>query len=298
MRDILTLVREIRIVASRHSAFYSPLIATLAAGFLETEGWEASYRPLAPGERSQDLIAGGQADVVQSAVSSSWLAMERGETDLPVHFAQINCRDGFFLVARHPDSEFHWRKLEGRTLLADHAPQPLAMLKYAVRRQGADWSRIRVLDAGPPEQMAAAFRAGGDYVHLQGPAAQQLEHDGAGYVVASVGEAMPPVAFSSLTASRRFVESEAGQAFLRAYARARQWARSAPPEAVAARQATFFPGISEAALAAAIARYQALGCWEGGLEIPRDLYEQALEVFLDCGAITRRWPYEDVVVSP
>ncbi len=291
-------MREIRIVVSRHSAFYSPLIATLAAGFLEKEGWQASYRPLALAERVPELIAAGQADVVQSAVSSNWLAMERGETNLPVHFAQINRRDGFFLVERRPDREFHWRKLEGRTLLADHAPQPLAMLKYAVRRQGAEWNRIRVLDAGSPEQMAAAFRAGGDYVHLQGPAAQQLEHEGVGSVVASVGEAMPPVAFSSLAASRRFLESEPGEAFLRAYVRARQWVRSAPPEAVAAREAVFFPGCSEAAVATAIARYQALGCWEGGAEIPRDLYERALEVFLDGGAITRCWPYEEVVVQP
>jgi hypothetical protein len=41
-----------------------------------------------------------------------------------------------------------------------------------------------------------------------------------------------------------------------------------------------------------------LGCWEGGLAIPRDLYEQALEVFLYAGAITRRWAYDEVVAPP
>ena len=45
--------------------------------------------------------------------------------------------------------------------------------------------------------MEAGFRAGrADYAHFQGPAPQQLEKDGAGYVVASVGEAIGPVAFS------------------------------------------------------------------------------------------------------
>lgn len=289
---------EIRIVVSRHSAFYSPLIATLAAGFLEQEGYAASYRAMTPGERSQELIASGAADVVQSAVSSNWQALERGETNLPVHFAQINCRDGFFLVARRPDPDFHWRKLEGRTVLADHAPQPLAMLRYAAFRQRVDWSRLRLLDAGGPERIQAAFRAGGDYAHLQGPAAQQLEYEGVGAVVASVGEAMPPVAFSSLAAARRFVLSPAGEAFLRAYSRARHWVRTAPAEAVAARLASFFPEIAPEALTAAVARYQRLGCWAGGVAIPRELYEQALEVFLHVGAITRRWPYQDVVFHP
>jgi len=292
-------VRQLRILVSRHSAFYSPLIATLAAGFLEREGLSASYRPLAPSERAQELIARDEADVIQSAVSSSWLLLEHGEKPAGVHFAQINQRDGFFLVARHGHSPFQWKMLEGRTLLADHAAQPLAMLQYAVYRQGADWGRIRVLDAGTPEQIAEAFRCGeADYAHLQGPAAQHLEHEGAGCVAASVGEAMPPVAFSSLLASRRFLETEAGRAFLRAYSRAREWVRATPAQDVAACQASFFPGTPLPALAAAILRYQALGCWEGGLGIPRDLYEQALEVFLHARMITRRWAYEEVVAAP
>ncbi len=288
----------ISIVVSRHSAFYSPLIATLAAGFLEQEGLPATYRPLAPGERAQELIATGRAHIVQSAVSMSWLALERGERDLPVHFAQINCRDGFFLVARQRLPCFEWKMLEGGTLLADHASQPLAMLKYALHRQGVDWNRIRALYRGEPDAMAEAFRRGeGDYVHLQGPAAQQLEHEGAGYVVAAVGEAMPPLAFSSLMASRAFLETSEAAAFLRAYARARRWVRSSAACEVAARESSFFPGIAREALEAAIARYQGLGCWEGGIGIERELYRQAQEVFLHTGLITRRWEYEATVVG-
>ena len=53
--------------------------------------------------------------------------------------------------------------------------------------------------------MEKAFREGqGDFVHLQGPAPQQLELDGAGRVVAALGEVIPPVAFSSLMATREF----------------------------------------------------------------------------------------------
>jgi NitT/TauT family transport system substrate-binding protein len=292
-------VRELRIVVSRHSAFYSPLIATVAAGFLEREGFSASYRPMAPAERAQDLLVREEADVIQSAVSSSWLLLERGEKPAGVHFAQINQRDGFFLVGRQRSPAFHWKMLEGRTLLADHAAQPLAMLRYAVHRQGTDWSRIRVVDAGTPEQIADAFRRGeGDFAHLQGPAAQQLEEEGCGCVVASVGEAMPAVAFSSLLATRAFLATEAARAFLRAYSKARQWVRTTPAQEVASCVKPFFEGFSLSALTAAISRYQNLGCWEGGLAIPRDLYEQALEVFLYAGAITRRWAYDEVVAPP
>ena len=74
--------------------------------------------------------------------------------------------------------------------------------------------------------------------------------------------------------------------------------RQAPPEVIAAKQASFFPGVEIAVLAAAIRSYQPLGCWEGGLEIPRDLYEQALNVFEHTAQIPRRYPYDAVCAPP
>src|ERR1051325_7776902 len=187
----------LRITVSRHAAFCSPLIATIAGGFLKKEGLDAVYGVLGPGQRSHVMIRDGEADIIQSAVSSNWKLLDKGESPLPVHFAQINQRDGFFIAARTPS--FEWKDLEGKTLLADHGLQPLTMLRYAVNYNHVDWTRVRVMDAGTPEKMIAAFRSGeGDFVHLQGPGPQVLEHDGAGYAVASVGEAMPPVAFSSV----------------------------------------------------------------------------------------------------
>jgi NitT/TauT family transport system substrate-binding protein len=286
-------------MVSRHSAFYSPLIATIAAGFLNEQGLEATYDVLRRGQRSQLLIRDGAVDIMQSAVSSNWRLIESGETPQPVHFAQINRRDGFFIAGRHPDPEFHWKKLEGATLLADHGLQPLVMLKYAVHHNGADWGRIRVIDAGTPERMETAFRAGrGDYVHLQAPAPHQIEKDGAGFVLASVGQSMPEVAFSSLCASVEFLQTAEARAFLKAYGKARPWVQTAPPAEIAARETGFFAGVDVDVLATAVEAYQKLGCWEGGLEIPEELYEQSLNVFEFAGQIRARHPYSAVARPP
>ena len=288
----------LRIMVSRHSTFYSPLIATIAAGFLADEGLEATYAVLPPGGRSHPLLMRGEVDVMQSAPGSNWGPMERGETDLPVHFALINRRDGFFLASRGPEPDFQWSQLQGATLLADHGRQPLLMLQYAAHVQGVEWGKIDVIDAGGVEEIETAFRSGrGDYVHLQGPAPQQLQHEGLAYVAASVGEAMPQVAFSTLMATREFLATEQAGAFKRAYRRSREWVRQAPPKEVADKEASFFEGVDPAALTATIARYQNVGCWDGDLNIARDLYEQALNVFLHGNAIAHRHPYEGVVVS-
>jgi NitT/TauT family transport system substrate-binding protein len=290
-------MQTIKIMVSRHSAFYSPLIATIAGGFLAEEGLEGAYAVLQPGQRSRHLLAAGEVEVMQSAVGSNWEPMGAGEADLPVHFAQINQRDGFFLSSRTERTDFQWSDLEGAELLADHGGQPMLMLRYAAKQRGVDWERVRAIDAGGVDAMDAAFRAGrGALIHQQGPAPQQLEHEGLAHIVASVGEAMPPVAFSSLSATRAFLETGKARAFTRAYAKARAWVRSAPAAEVAEKEQSFFPAIAPEALTAAIGRYQSLGCWQGELEIPRDLYEQALDVFLSGGAIQRRYAYEAVVV--
>ncbi len=276
-----------RLMASRHSAFYSPLLSCIA--FLRDEGHQVDYRVLGPRQRSYALLRDGEVDIMQSAVSTNWSLREQGIEPLPVHFAQINQRDGFFVVGRRPDPEFQWKNLEGKTLLADHGVQPLVMLRYAVKHNGTDWKQIKVIDAGSPDKMQAAFSAGtADYLHLQGPVL-------VGEIVASVGASMPPVAFSSLCCSRAYQQTEEYRAFLAVYERARSWVRTASAEEVAAKEESFFPGIADEGLAETIMRYQSLGCWEGGIEIPRDIYEQALNVFQSAGATTWRHRYDEVV---
>src|SRR4029077_18173727 len=162
----------LRIMVSRHSVFYSPLIATIAACFLESRGVAAEYSILAKGQRSSALIRDGSVDIMQSAVSSNWKPMEQGQSPLPVHFAQINRREGFFLVAREPDAAFEWNKLAGQVVLADHAAQPFVMLKYAARSNCVQRTRVDTSHSRAPEEMARAFRQGrGAYVHLQSPGA-------------------------------------------------------------------------------------------------------------------------------
>jgi NitT/TauT family transport system substrate-binding protein len=253
---------------------------------------------LAAGETAAAMSRDGRADVVQSAPSTNWVKMENGETGFPRHFALINQRDGFFLVSRRKHTGFNWRDMEGRTLIADHGSQPLAMLRYAIHYNDVDWDRIEIVDAGSPEQMIMAFREGkGDFIHLQAPGPQLLEEERTAWTAVSVGASMPPNAFSTLCASPEFIGSAEFHSFVKAFADAKAWVRATRAEEIAAREASYFPGISETALASAIGRYKSLGNWDGGVQIPRDLYEQSLNVFEYSGRIKRRQPYDSVCVE-
>ena len=81
---------RINIQFTRFSAFYSPLIATAAAGFLAEEGMEPDLSISPPGVSAIAALLDGSAHVVQSAPSQGLSSLEKGEDPPAVHFAQVN----------------------------------------------------------------------------------------------------------------------------------------------------------------------------------------------------------------
>lgn len=288
----------IHIEFSRFSAFYSPLIATFAGGFLKEEGIEATHAVAPPGRSSIAAVAAGTVQVGQSAVSQAFASLEKGQRPTVAHFAQINEMDGFFLVGRKPEPAFKWQAMKGRRVLVDHGGQPLAMFRYACMKRGLNFADIVAVDV-PAAEMEEAFRRGeADYVHMQGPHPQQLEHDKVGHIVASVGAAIGPCAFSSLVAHRDWLLTPQAKAFMRAYRKARVFVTRTPAVEVAKVEAPLFPRIDQAVLARTISSYQKLGCWTPHVEITKPAWEAVNDVFLHAKLITRRHRYDDAVSAP
>ena len=290
---------QCHVMVTRHSAFYTPLLVTIGGGFLAAEGIDAEF---SIAETPRDVLAGvhgGSVQVAQSAVSANFGALERGKKSPLMHFAQINERDGFMLVARTPDESFTWDKLKGKKVLVDHGRQPMAMFKYALHKEGVGYEAIEAIDAGSPQAMEKAFRAGqGDYVHLQGPTAQQLVGEGLGQVVAWPGKSIGPVAFSSLAASRRWLDGPDAETFMRAYRRAREFAIEMDPDEVASVVGRYFKEIDRDALIKAVESYQGLGCWSPGVRITPEAFDTTLDVFQRSGHITKHHDYKHVVAQP
>ena len=291
--------QEISIQFTRFSAFYSPLIATIACGFLEEEGLKPRHSVSPAGKSAIEGLIDGSVHVAQSAPSQAITALEQGKMPPALHFAQINEKDGFFLVGRKPEPNFRWQDLKGREVLVDHGGQPTVMFQYACFKSGLEYSSIKAVDAGSAEKMIAAFKQGtGEYIHLQGPAPQQLEHDGAGHIVAEVGRPIGQCAFSSLAATREWLKSDMAKAFMRAYRKGRAWLIATPAAEVAKREASFFSGIDVGVLTKTIAAYQKLGNWSPHVEITRPAFEATLDIYQHAGKIKKRHRYEDAIAQP
>lgn len=281
------------------SAFYSPLIATMSGGFLREEGLEYQWSVATPGKSAVDAVIDGTVHVIQSAPSQGFNSLKEGRQPAVVHFAQVNEMDGFFVSGREPDPEFTWNKLEGAEVVMFKGGQPNIMFQYACHKAGIDYKKIIPVTPGGAKEIDKSFRHGhGEYVQQQGPFPQQLEHEGIGHIVAQVGPQIGPCAFSSLAASREWLETDMAKAFVRAYQKARRYLNETPAEQVAKAEQSFFPDVHEGALASCIAAYQRLGCWTPHIEITKESYDITLDVFQHAGIITERYPYELVCTVP
>jgi len=292
-------VKTINLMASRHSAFYSPFICCIAGGFLKKGGLEGTYQVVGARQRTGAEIASGRMDVGQSAVSASWIRLENGDKPEVAHFAQINRYDGFIIAARKPDSSFQWSKLKSKKLLHVHGGQPEAMLRYGLFKEGIDLDELARVESKGGEQIMQQWLSGeGDYFHEQGAYPQQLEHLGKGHVVAAVGPSIGPVAFSSLVCRWDWIETDMAKRFTAAYRASRHWVNSADPMEVAKAEANFFPDMAVEAIAAAVAFYQKLDNWSGDIAIDPEHYETALDVFAHSKLISKRHAYADVIIAP
>lgn len=288
-------MQTINIQFTLFSAFYSPLIATIASGLLQKEGLEPQWTVAEPGTTALEALKDGSAHVVQSALSQGFSGNNAGIR----HFAQVNEMDGFFLTAREPDPDFSWEKLQGSQVILFGGGQPLVMFKYACHRAGIDYSRIDAIHVGGAAAMDKAFREGkGAYVQQQGPFPQQIEADGQGHIVAEVGHQVGPCGFSSLAATTDWLESDMAGAFIRAYRGARKYLNNTDAKAIAALLQSYFPDISPSVLQHCIESYQQLGCWTPHVEITDAAYNATLDIYQQSGGLETRLPYDAVCTRP
>ena len=286
-------MKKINLSALRHSAFYTPYLLAFTRDYLSQQGVEAEYTPAQNFQGLVESLLDKSVHIAQSAVGAS-LVSDTPVTAQIKHFAQINSRDGFFIVARNNEA-FTWQSLIGKNVLIDHLFQPLAMFRYVLHKYRIDESKLNIMDAGSVENMIEVYRQGeGDFIHLQGPYAQQLEQDSQGKIVASIGKEVGPVAFSSLCCHQDFLDEDVVSRFYVAYQQAMRACQSEQAHSLADDVKHLFPEIDSGVLENTIADYQQLGTWSGTL-IEEPHYQHAVVIFLASGDITSRVPYTSFV---
>ena len=290
---------RLRLMDTYRNLFYTPIYTAVAGGFLYAEGLDVMFGTVPSDRHPLDMLRQGEVDIIQTGISRSLMALDDGDEDAPLHIAEINQRDGFFLVGSTPTDNWHWSDLDGSTLIPiGFTPVPLTSLTAALRKHNVDIDSITMLKGMSADDALAAYRRGdADYIHMPNPQAQTLIEDGAGYLAASLGSEHDYLCYSSFAATPTFIKEqpEIIHRFVRGFYNAQQWLASANPETVTERIKPFFSDVSDSVLQTSIARYKSLGIWPECPEIGVDGYNAMRQVLVDGGIVQGHHPYERLV---
>jgi NitT/TauT family transport system substrate-binding protein len=295
--------KTLRIVENAPSIFYTPILATVTGGFLQKEGYEGE---LGASKQGMGLLKRANEGVFQVIGTSPTANFGWYEKDMPgeppLQVAITNRTDGFYIVSREPFPSFDWHDLMDCGLVSSNfATQPWASLQMLFKMKGVDHSGIELLDGYPDMASAAqAFKDGvGEYLHVQQPYASQVQEEGKGIIVASVGRDLGPLAFSTLAMSRDFIENqaEAARAFIRAFINCRRWLQYASAEDIVDKVEHLFPGFARRALVRSVQGYKAIGAWSADPRISPEDYGRMVDMWIGAGLMKTRYPYEKVVDS-
>ncbi|MBI2219068.1 MAG: ABC transporter substrate-binding protein [Candidatus Rokubacteria bacterium] len=288
---------RIRIVVAFHSPFYTPVHVAHRLGAFRDEGLDATLRIPPPGG-TVDMIQTGDADLALSGVMRSFVQADRGGKHL-VAIAEVNSRDGFFIVSRRPASGFAWRDLEGKRLaLFGLAPTPWMCLQLALREHGVDPGKVHALEGLDPAAGVAALENGdADYLQTGQPTAEELVEEGRAHLVTPQAPGVAHVPYSSfiVTPEVRRDRPELCQRAVNALARALRWMAGHDGAAIADLIAPDFPEIRPPLLRNVVTRYHGAGTWSDGPRQDRAAFERLGGALVAGGLIRHAAPYESLV---
>ena len=292
--------QPLRLIETFRSVFYTPIYVSVAGGFLEKEGLDVDFKTCPP-EFAHPLSAlnRGGADIAQSGIMRSIISSDWGAETVPMHFAKINSRDGFFVLSRTNQEPFLWESLKGAKLIpVGFSPMPWASLQFALRRHGVEPDELDLVTGLSFDDGISAFREGhAEYIHVPQPAAELLLDDGIGHVAAALGPENGHLAYSSFAATNQFLDSqpETVQRFTIGFANALEWLAANNAQEVGQAIASFFPEVSLELVVKSVARLKAQDNWPTDPVLAQPEYENLHDILVAAGLAKERQPYSKVV---
>jgi NitT/TauT family transport system substrate-binding protein len=279
------------------SLFYAPQFVALHGGHFAAEGLDVEVVTGTDATSTTRALIQGTAQISLGGLMRSLDLVDRGGRRL-VHFAEVNSRNGFFLLGREPRPRFAWPDLVGRTVISfAGAPTPWLCMLAVLRRHGVDPAQVRFVRDLAGEAAVSAFREGrGDFLEAGQPTTEEALDAGA-HLMTSMGEATGPLPFSSyMTTPERLANaSDVVVRFSRALYRAQRWMTGQEAPAISEVIAPAFPAIPAAIRQRAVARYLGQGTWARDPVLRRPGFDHLQEILLGGGFIRRRHRYRDLV---
>ena len=284
-----------------HSVFYAPQYVAIEKGYFAEEGLDLTLVTGFGADKTMTAVISGEADVGFMGAEASVYAYQEGATDPVVNFAQLTQRAGNFLVAREEMPDFKWEDLKGKKVLGGRTGgMPEMVFEYILRKNGIDPRKDLTIDQSIDFGSTAAAFTGDEsaaYTVEFEPSATILEKEGAGYVVASLGEASGYVPYTSYSAKTSYMKEnpEIIRKFTEALQKGMDYVQSHTPEEIAEVIAPQFKETDLDTITTIVKRYYDQDTWKENLVFEKESFELLQDILQEAGELNERVEYKKLV---
>lgn len=287
---------KIRVAEVTHSLFYTPMYVADALGYFEDEGLDVEIVLTSGANNVAAAVMSGDVEIGFCGSEQSLYVYNEGADDYLINFAGMTKRDGSFLVAREPISNFDLKDISGEILGGRIGGMPAMTLNYTLYENKIEDLKVNVnFDFAA---LSGAFIGGnGDYVTLFEPNALGLEKEGYGYVVASIGELGGEVPYTAFNALKSYIKENPDviEKFTRAIQKGLDYTFKTDSKTLANLLIEYFPDTSIEDMEKVIERYRSIDAWYKTTYISKEGFEHMQDIVEYNGFLDKRVDYNTVV---
>ena len=295
-------LKKVTMAEVAHTIFYAPQYVAIEKGYFKDYGIDLEVI-LTPGaDKVSAAVLSGDAQIGFSGSEATIYVYNGGEKDYLKTFAQLTQKDGTFIVSRKNYKNFKLEDLKGKDIIGGRAGgMPEMTLEYALKKNGIDPKKDVNIDTSVEfAAMGGAFIGGqGDFVTLFEPTALQVERQGYGHVVASVGELGGVVPYTSYSARKSYIKNnkEVITNFTKAIQKGLDYVEHHSDKEVAKAIINQFPDTSLSELTEVVKRYRKINTWPKTTKFSRKSFNHLQDIMIDYGAIDKKVSYDKLIYN-
>lgn len=293
-------LKKVKVAEVTHSIFYAPQYVAHSLGYFKDEGLDVEIILTSGADKVTAAVLSGDVDIGFCGSEATIYIYNGGEKDYLQTFAGLTKRDGSFLVSREKYDNFTLDDLKDKYVIGGRkGGMPEMTFEYTLKENGIDPNKDLTIDTSIAfASMGGAFISGiGDFVTLFEPNALQIESQGFGYVVASIGELGGVVPYTAYNAKKSYIDNnpETIEGFTRAIQKGLDYVFNHSDEEVAEVILEYFPDTSLNDLTKIIKRYRDNDSWFRTTVVTEEDFNHIQEIMKSAGELEKFVPYKDLV---
>lgn len=301
-KDTKEELTKVKVAEVAHSIFYIPQYVADAKGYFKEEGLDVEILLTAGADKVTAAVLSGDVNIGFCGSEATIYIYNQGEKDYLVNFAGLTKRDGSFIVSRKKIENFTLNDMKGKYVIGGRkGGMPEMTFEYTLKENEINPKTDLTIDTSIAfASMLGAFIGGtGDFVTLFEPQALQIESQGLGYVVASLGELGGVVPYTAYNAKKSYIENNPKviEGFTKAIQKGLDFTYANSDEEIAKTIVPYFPDTSISDLTKIVKRYRDNDSWFKTTYIEEEAFNHIQDIMESAGELNKRAPYSDLVTN-